>query len=302
VGVAKILSLGVLAAGLVACATAPGVPPSAEDLAARWGPIIPGAHFHHVHLNVKDRDASIAFYTKHFDAKRAKFAGQGDAIWAQRSWLLFNEVTEAPQPQTGTALGHFGWGAPDAPAEFQRQKSLGANFQTELRDISSGLGGKAGQFYFMYVRGPDGELIEINTDPDNNFGHIHMSSADAIATGAWYRNMFGLEPAPPYFDDLVVQTGSGQTSRQFFDNVNMIINGRENATFRSTRGSVTDHIGISVPDLDAALAAVRSHRIAVLQEAKPGPGNQWRSAFIEGPDKMVIELIEDRSEHPPITD
>lgn len=61
---------------LAGCAS---TPPSAEDKAAAWGPIIEGAKFHHIHLNVKNRDASVAFYTRHFDARRAKFAGE-DAV------------------------------------------------------------------------------------------------------------------------------------------------------------------------------------------------------------------------------
>lgn len=282
-------------------AAAAKTPPSAEDAARKWGPIIPGAHFHHIHLNVRDRKAAIDFYVKHFKAIPAKYAGE-DAVWVQRSWILFNEVKDAPPPSAGSAIDHFGWGAPNAPAEFQRQKAMGASFQTELRDISVGLGGQPGQFYFMYVKGPDGAIIELNTDGDDNFGHIHMNSADAIATGAWYRNMFGLADAPPYFPHLVVQTGSGRTSRQFFDNVNMIINpARPNTQFRSTRGTVTDHIAVSVPNLAQAMTAVRAHQIPVLEEPSDGPGKAYRHAFIEGPDKMAVELIEDHTGHPPIT-
>jgi hypothetical protein len=51
------------------------------------------------------------------------------------------------------------------------------------------------------------------------------------------------------------------------------------------------------------LAAARSHRIPVLEEPRTGPqAASGRSAFIEGPDRMVIDLIEDHSERPPITD
>lgn len=296
-GAAAISAVGLLAA----CASA-APPPSAEDKARAFGPVIAGAHFHHIHLNVTDPKAAIGFYTRHFDAKAARF-GDEDAVWVQRSWILFNTVAAPPPVSAGTAIDHFGWGAPDAKAEFERQKGLGASFQTELRDISVGLGGQPGQFSFMYVKGPNGEIIELNTDPDDNFGHVHMNSADAIAAGAWYRNMFGLEDAPPYFPHLVIQTGSGRISRQFLDNVNLIINpARGETAFRSTRGSVVDHIAIGVPDLDQAMAAIKVKGVAVLQAPAQGPGGRYRHAFIEGPDKIAIELIEDRTPHPPITD
>jgi catechol 2,3-dioxygenase-like lactoylglutathione lyase family enzyme len=293
---------GAVALGALAASSAAQPPPSAEDLAHAWGPIIEGAHFHHVHLNVTDVDASLAFYPRHFDAQVARFAGEQDAIWAQRGWLLFNRVNAPPASQDATGFNHFGWGAPDVPAEYARQQALGATFATPLSDISTGLGGEPGQFHFMYVLGPDGERIEINTDADDNFGHIHLYSADAIAAGAWWHNMFGLAPAPPYFGHLVIQTGAGRTSRQFFDNVNFIIAGREGGQFASTRGTVTDHIGVSVPDLDAAMAAVAGKDITVLEGISPGPCAACRHAFIEGPDKVAIELIEDPTAHPPVSD
>lgn len=294
-----------LTAALSACAgVSTSGPPTAAQIVRKWGPIIPGAHFHHVHMNVKNREAALAFYTAHFDAKRVKFDGAQDALWTQRSWILFDEVATPPSAQPGTAIDHFGWGAPDAQAEFQRQKALGANFQTEIRDISVSLGGKTGQFFFMYQRGPNGELIEINTDPDDNFGHIHMASADPVAAGYWYRNMFGAVDAPPYFDTMVIPTNVARTTRIYFDNINMIIiPARDPAALRSTRGSVTNHIGVSVPNLDAAMLAVRAHGIKVLEEPSVGgPGKLDRHAFIEGPDKMAIELLEDHTGHPPITD
>ena len=284
-----------------ACASAE--PQSAQDKSKAWGPIVAGAHWHHVHLNVTDPDKSLAFYTRHFDAWPETFAGSEQAIWTQRSWLMFNKVNSPPSSSIGTAINHIGWGAPDARAEFERQKALGATFDTELRDISIGLGAKeTGQFYFMYVKGPNGELIELNTDPDNNFGHIHLNSMDPIAAGAWYANVFGATPAPPYFPHLAVQTGSGTISRQFIDNVNMIIiRARDSEEIRPTTGSVIDHIAFSVPNLETALAAARAREIKVLAEpAVGGPG--WRHAFIEGPDRIAIELVEDETVSPAITD
>ena len=70
---------------------------------------------------------------------------------------------------------------------------------------------------------------------------------------------------------------------------------------KSTRGTVFDHIAISVPNLDIALAALKPYNITMLAEpAAGGPG--WRHAFIEGPDRIAIELIEDNTPRPKITD
>jgi catechol 2,3-dioxygenase-like lactoylglutathione lyase family enzyme len=279
--------------------------PSGAEVAAKWGPIIPGAHFHHVQMNVKSRDASIAWYLARLPGMKAKYIDGQDALWVQRSWILFNEVPTPAPLEAGTAIQHYGWGNPDVPGEFARQKGLGTTFNTEMRDISTGMGGAdaKGKFYFMYLKGPDGEIIEVNTDPDTNFGHIHMSSADPKAAEDWYKSMFGIVEAAPYFASEVTNVGSGHEARFFFDNINMIIvqTRQGSAPIRATTGSVADSIGVSVPNLDRAMAAVRAHKVTVLQEPSDGPGKGNRHAMIEGPDKMAIELIEDHGVHPPVT-
>lgn len=91
-------------------------------------------------------------------------------------------------------------------------------------------------------------------------------------------------------------------SRKHFGNVNTIFSMvRGEAEMKPTAGSVIDHIGISVPNLDAALAAIKPYNIKILAApAAGGPG--WRHAFIEGPDLVSIELIEDHTAQPQITD
>jgi catechol 2,3-dioxygenase-like lactoylglutathione lyase family enzyme len=281
------------------CATPP---PSVADQARARGPLIPGAHFHDVHMNVTDPAAAVAFYTSHFKAVPATFAGQ-PAVWVQRSWIVLNKVDAAPSLQEGTAINHFGWGSPNPPGEFERQKMLGSGFVTPLTDMSASVGLPSKSFYFMYVRGPNNSTIEINTSPTTNFGHIHLRSADPAFAAAWYRNMFGATLAPPVNPELSVQTlRGGFLYNLLFDNISMIFaKAPEGAPVRSTLGSVTDHIGVSVPNLDKALTTVRAHKVMVLQDAADGPCKPCRHAMIEGPDKIAIELIEDHAGHPPIT-
>src|SRR5262245_19036486 len=59
-------------------------------------PQMPEAHFHHLHLNTLDPKAAIDFYTSRFDCEKAKFEGLMDAVWAQKSWLLFAKVNQPP--------------------------------------------------------------------------------------------------------------------------------------------------------------------------------------------------------------
>lgn len=52
-----------------------------------------------------------------------------------------------------------------------------------------------------------------------------------------------------------------------------------------------EHIGLTVPDLDAAIAALAAQGVPLTsgpREVRPG----LRIAFIDGPDKVRIELLE----------
>ena len=69
-----------------------------------------------------------------------------------------------------------------------------------------------------------------------------------------------------------------------------------------TRGKLYDHIGISVPKLEPALAALRKAGVKVTLGPKTWAKGQIRSAFVEGPDRLAIELVEDHSAHPPVTE
>jgi 4-hydroxyphenylpyruvate dioxygenase-like putative hemolysin len=58
----------------------------------------------------------------------------------------------------------------------------------------------------------------------------------------------------------------------------------------STRGHLYDHIALSVADLDAWLAKLRSEGVTILEA--PYPLGDSRAALIEGPSREAIELVE----------
>ena len=168
----------------------------------------------------------------------------------------------------------------------------------------------------MYVEGPDRALIELNTAGHKRFGHLHLFSADPVAAGDWYIRTFGVRGSlstpqtnrtPRFYQDNQV----GPSKSVNFDNVNVIIYPVEYAKknyaadwagvseIQPTRGSVTDHIGVSVPNLDEALAKLRAAGIKVTAEPRTLANGMVKYAFIEGPDRIAIEVMEDRSEHPP---
>jgi predicted enzyme related to lactoylglutathione lyase len=265
------------------------------------------AHFHHLHLNATDPAADINFYTSKFDCEKARFNGKIDAVWAQKSWIFFNKVSKPPKSEVTSTIWHWGWGAEDMKAAYQKQVESGTKFATPITDISDIGGGNAtGRFFYAYVDGPDHQLIELNTAGHHHFGHIHMLSKDPVSAGEWYIKEFGL-----------VRRGAGPPSREprfyrgvqigpamslMMDNVNFIIYPMEYAKtqwpelwkdrtdFESTSGHVTDHIGFSVDNLDQTLERLKKDGVKITDGPHSSPGGKY--AFIEGPDHIRIELVE----------
>lgn len=272
------------------------------------------AHFHHVHLNTTDPAAAIEFYTTKFKATQARFAGLMDAVWTGDSWLLFTKVQAPPPSALESAIWHIGWGAEDMQMTYRKQLDSGTKFATPLTDITAMTGGSR-PFYYAYVDGPDRVLIELNTASHHNFGHVHLFSADAPATGEWYARHLGIraraQPAKRVFNNNQIAPSSFMNA----DHVSMIVypieylKGQQaelwknRAEFAPTRGRVIDHLGFRVENLDATLERLRKDGVKVTAEPRSIANGQIKLAFIQGPDNVAIELLEDRSAQPgPITE
>lgn len=299
-----LLTAALCAFGLAAQETKPAAQET-KPAAAQF----PEAHFHHLHLNTTDPKAAIDFYTSKFDSEKAKFAGLLDAVWAQKSWLLFTKVNQTPALEFTSAIWHFGWGAEDMKATYEKQLALGTKFFTPLTDIS-GIGGnpnaRPGSFYYAYVQSPDNALIELNTAGHHRFGHLHLFSADPIAAGQWYMKYFGakgrVSPSrePRIYRDIQIGPSASLTS----DNINIIIfpveytkkayadQWKGKTELESTKGHATDHISYSFENLADALEKFRKDGVKVTDEIRSVANGKIKFAFIEGPDKIRIELIE----------
>jgi 4-hydroxyphenylpyruvate dioxygenase-like putative hemolysin len=59
-----------------------------------------------------------------------------------------------------------------------------------------------------------------------------------------------------------------------------------------SRGQLQDHIALSVTDLDAWVAKLRSEGVTFLEE--PYPLGDTRAVMIEGPSREALELVEAR--------
>jgi catechol 2,3-dioxygenase-like lactoylglutathione lyase family enzyme len=192
-------------------------------------------------------------------------------------------------------------------ADFASHQKNGVRFLTPLSTLAQGT-------VFAYMQGPDGALVEINSAKTRAFVHVHLYSEHPLCAAEWYvTHLGGTRRAPPSAtnpgggrpcevpygapsEPLAVIRSPAATVR--FDDISLIIYPRQRpGRLVSSSGHVVDHIGLSVSDLPATLARLESAGVRILQGAhafgrdgSPPP----RAAFIEGPDAIVIELVEQR--------
>ena len=259
------------------------------------------ARFHHVALNVTDPKAAIEFLTKRFDCEAARLGGE-EAVWAQKSWILFNKVATPPPHEIVSSIWHMGWGAEDMKATYQKQLDMGTTFQTPLTDISKLA--NFNEFYYAYVDGPNHAPIELNTAQHHRFGHMHLLSDDPVAAGQWYAEHFALKVRKGssdkrYYEGFQV----GPASSFMVDNVNFIIypagymekqwpeHWAKHKEFEPTKGRVIDHLGLSVDNLDETIQRLKGEGVTVGKPEKFRRTKQ-RAVMIEGPDHVGIQLVE----------
>jgi catechol 2,3-dioxygenase-like lactoylglutathione lyase family enzyme len=187
-------------------------------------------------------------------------------------------------------------------SKFKARKQLakGTRFATPITDIRDLVGGNR-PFFYAYVDGPDHVLIELNTARHHNFGHVHLFSADPPAAGAWYAKELGVRSFPQTEKRVYRGVQIAPAAFVTADHVSMIIYPVEyrGGTIVPTRGRAVDHLGFSVDDLDAALARLRHDGVKVTAEPRSSVDGKVRFAFIEGPDQVALELIEDSTPRPP---
>ncbi|MGH9719637.1 MAG: VOC family protein [Bryobacteraceae bacterium] len=256
------------------------------------GPTAP-AHFHHLHLNSTGPARAIDFYTRTFDCEKASHQGDA-AVWAQKSWLLFNKVSSQPPASIVSSIWHFGWGAENMKEAYQQQLERGTKFATPITEMFP-------NFFFAYVAGPDGALIELNTANHHHFGHLHLLSADPVSAGEWYMRHFGATrrgTQPPSREPRFLRGWQiGPSMSLMMDNVNIIIypveyarqafvsDWKDRTAFETTKGRVVDHLAFSVDDVAAAAGKLVKEGVKIVERK----GN---SALVEGPDRILIEIVE----------
>jgi hypothetical protein len=165
---------------------------------------------------------------------------------------------------------------------------------------------------YEYLIGPDDAMWENNGNGPVRFDHLHMFHENPLCAQEWYIAHLGIprppargggpSPSPtgdckvPYSEPswpAPVKSGFVRQpgGRVVVDDVGFFILPKQGpAPLAPTRGKVVDHMGLSVPDLQAAIARLKSEGVTIIEG--PHTWGSTRAAMIEGPDRVAIELVE----------
>jgi catechol 2,3-dioxygenase-like lactoylglutathione lyase family enzyme len=255
-----------------------------------------GVHFHHVHLNVVDPTATIAFYKKFFGANGVRYRGLSDGLFTEKSFILLAKVAKAPPIGLGTSLWHIGWAGVDGPSEFAWRTNEGIGVQTPVTPFGSN--------YYMYFWGPDREVVEIWTASKNHrFEHVHLLASNLKSTLSWFQENLGITPFLPAAEDV-----SGVATNYLrLDNVSISVMERPatgkprpswwpaeaDGTFPKTDGTVIDHIAFSFSDIKPVFQRIQRARVVIVHPIAKSPEYGLTSFFVRGPDGLLVEIVEE---------
>ena len=246
----------------------------------------PRAVFHHLHLVSGQPDQLADFYDRLFvrgAVARGQFwniegiRGNGNGVFL----LVSGNVSR--RRDTPTGLWHFGWGT--GSVRDALNQTYAEHYATDVN-----------------WRPPYETLVK-------GF-HLHLLSNDPVAAGQWYADVLGGEiDRPPRNED---SRRDGRDSRDIipidittepprlavsFGDIALYFHQAGEPLVSSRDAGLVDHLAFSVKDLPSMLLRVPADNT---RAAEPGSNaseeifglKNQRTAMISGPDKVMIELVQ----------
>jgi catechol 2,3-dioxygenase-like lactoylglutathione lyase family enzyme len=222
----------------------------------------PGLSFHHLHLNDPQWPFLLDFYERLFDpSATARFsAGSVDGLRSGSMLMLINRASYA-RPHA-SAIWHFGWGT----------VSLGESYLAHA-----------------------GREVAWEPPLPPNLLHLHLLSVTPAAAAAWYRDVLGARvefavvPSSPSARDLPPFEHRLPEALVWVGDTGLLIY-RAAPPLLSTRGQRADHFAIVSRDFERVVSDLRARGVEVM--VGPSQGIDGRTAMIDGPDQIAIEIVE----------
>jgi hypothetical protein len=244
------------------------------------------ATFHHLHLVSGQPDQLADFYDRLFvrgAVARGQFwniegiRGNGNGVFL----LVSGNVTR--RRDTPTGLWHFGWGTGNVRESLNQ--TYAEHYATDVN-----------------WRPPYETLVK-------GF-HLHLLSSDPVAAGQWYADVLGGEiERPPRNEDIRrdgrdaavpinITTEPPRLAVSFGDIV-LYFHQAGEPLVSSRDAGLVDHLAFGVKDLPSLLLRVPADSTRATEPATTtAAGEQTfglkdqRTAMITGPDKVMIELVQ----------
>ncbi|MQA28537.1 MAG: hypothetical protein GEU82_01690 [Luteitalea sp.] len=110
--------------------------------------------FHHVHLRVRDPQATLAWYEENFGGERAKLRDRVDGLRYSGVWLLAaSSGADTPAPSSDRAIQNIALRVDDVDAAMSALKARGVKSVVEPRSL--------GTLRYGFVEDPNGVRVEL---------------------------------------------------------------------------------------------------------------------------------------------
>ena len=228
-----------------------------------------GVAMGHLHFQTANLETSQAFWT----TMGASSVQNGPiSLFSIPGVLIMLREAEPTSGSDGTMIVHVGFHVPNVNDAFSRWSAAGLDVER-------------GEFDFqLWVNGPDGLLIEILENPEISvpvqMHHIHWNTPDIVSIQAWYNDMFGAIPGM-----------RGPFQAGDIPGVNLTFSGAD-MPLANTQGTVLDHIGFEVTDLQATIAKLEAAGVTMDSGYREIPAANLAIAFLTDPWGTYIELTQ----------
>lgn len=238
-----------------------------------------GVAFGHVHLYVQDVDLHGRLWTELFDGT---LASKDRFTWVRLpGTLIFLTQEDSTTPSAGTTIDHFGLTVRDLDALLDAWRELSYEVDSTL----AGPGGAPRAFITM----PGGLRLELREDPDARaaavMDHVHFYAQQNRELLEWYDDIFGAARPDS------VAAGVGGAPRAEVPGSALVF-GRSEEDRPGTEGTVINHYGFEVEDIDSFAGMLRTRGVEFKNEPFYVEVLDLWVSFIYDPAGALVEISE----------
>lgn len=203
-----------------------------------------GVAFGHVHLYVENVDLHGRLWSQLFEGTLIK----KDRFTAVQlpGTLIFLTEEEGATPSRGSAVDHFGLAVRDLGALLDSWRELGYDVDSE---VAEGDGAPR-----AFITMPGGVRLELREDPHARatagMDHVHIFAQQNRELLTWYADIFGAKPLDSDAAGARRHAGVDEAPTAEVPGSALVFS-RSEGDRRVTDGTVINHIGFEVEDIEA---------------------------------------------------